>query len=72
MEVSIDEGAVRQRAYAIWEAEGRPDGREWDHWVRASEEVRDSGSVKPRRASRARKAPAGGRIRAALKSVMSA
>ncbi len=31
--------AVAQRAYAIWEAEGRPDGREVDHWLRAEAEV---------------------------------
>ena len=30
---------IRERAYAIWEQEGRPQGREWDHWVRAAGEV---------------------------------
>ena len=30
---------IRERAYAIWEQEGRPEGREWDHWVRAASEV---------------------------------
>jgi hypothetical protein len=29
---------IRERAYAIWEQEGRPQGREWDHWVRAAGE----------------------------------
>jgi hypothetical protein len=33
------ESQIRERAYAIWEREGRPDGREWDHWVRAIGEV---------------------------------
>jgi hypothetical protein len=34
-----EEAAIRERAYAIWEEEGRPEGREWDHWVRASREI---------------------------------
>lgn len=29
------EDRLRQRAYAIWEAEGRPDGREHEHWAQA-------------------------------------
>jgi Protein of unknown function (DUF2934) len=31
-----EEDAIRQKAYFIWEAEGRPDGRALDHWDRAS------------------------------------
>jgi hypothetical protein len=27
----------RERAYKIWEEEGRPDGRHDDHWKRAGE-----------------------------------
>ncbi|WP_173931862.1 DUF2934 domain-containing protein [Chelativorans sp. Marseille-P2723] len=30
---------IRQRAYEIWEAEGRPEGREAEHWARASQEI---------------------------------
>lgn len=30
---------IKQRAYAIWEREGRPDGRHDDHWERASQEM---------------------------------
>jgi hypothetical protein len=26
---------VRERAYYIWEGEGRPDGRDREHWLRA-------------------------------------
>ena len=32
---------VRQRAYEIWEDEGRPEGRERIHWLRAEAEFRD-------------------------------
>jgi hypothetical protein len=39
MELAHKEGLIRERAYALWEQEGRPDGREWDHWERASREI---------------------------------
>ena len=29
------EQAIRERAYLIWEREGRPEGRARDHWYRA-------------------------------------
>jgi hypothetical protein len=34
-----DEHAIRMRAYAIWEEEGRPEGRALDHWLRARWEL---------------------------------
>ena len=30
---------LKRRAYAIWEREGRPDGRHEEHWRRAHEEM---------------------------------
>jgi Protein of unknown function (DUF2934) len=33
------EQAIRERAYAIWEEEGRPDGKHLDHWRRAEDEI---------------------------------
>ncbi len=30
---------VQERAYEIWEREGRPNGREMDHWLRAEGEI---------------------------------
>jgi len=33
--------AVRERAYFLWEREGRPEGRANDHWQRAVREARD-------------------------------
>jgi hypothetical protein len=33
------EERVKQRAYEIWEREGRPEGREADHWALAKEEI---------------------------------
>jgi hypothetical protein len=31
---------LRERAYMIWEREGRPEGREGQHWRMAEEELR--------------------------------
>jgi hypothetical protein len=36
---SMREQAIRERAYAIWEQEGRPDGKDLDHWLRAEAEI---------------------------------
>ncbi len=33
------EDAIRTRAHQIWESEGRPEGRERDHWFRAASEM---------------------------------
>jgi hypothetical protein len=33
------EDRIRKRAYELWEAEGRPEGREVDHWLQAAQEV---------------------------------
>jgi hypothetical protein len=33
------ETAIRLRAYAIWEATGRPHGRDKDHWFQAAREI---------------------------------
>ena len=33
------EQAIRERAYRIWEQEGRPHGKHLDHWLRAEAEV---------------------------------
>jgi hypothetical protein len=31
--------AIRERAYVIWEREGRPHGRELEHWLQAESEL---------------------------------
>ena len=33
------EEAIRQRAYEIWEQEGRPEGAALRHWLQASDEL---------------------------------
>lgn len=34
-----EETRIRDRAYAIWEREGRPDGRHDEHWEQARREL---------------------------------
>ncbi len=36
----VKDEQVRERAYLIWVDEGRPHGRELDHWLRAKWELR--------------------------------
>jgi hypothetical protein len=35
------EALIRDRAYAIWEAAGRPTGRDHEHWYQAAKEITD-------------------------------
>jgi hypothetical protein len=30
---------IEERAYALWEADGRPDGRALEYWLRAEQEI---------------------------------
>ena len=39
------EQAIRERAYAIWEEEGRAEGCHLDHWLRAEAEIDLSAST---------------------------
>ena len=47
------EAEISARAYAIWDSEGRPDGRDREHWFRAKEQLAgeapgaDPGYVRP-------------------------
>jgi hypothetical protein len=34
---------IRQRAYQLWEEEGRPGGRALDHWLKAKDELTGHG-----------------------------
>ncbi|MFC5420440.1 DUF2934 domain-containing protein [Bosea eneae] len=47
------EKLVRDTAYAIWEAEGRPEGRDSEHWRLAEERVArgDTGQEKSKTAT---------------------
>ena len=39
------EERVMLRAYEIWQQEGRPEGRQEEHWRRAEQEVGNVGAV---------------------------
>jgi hypothetical protein len=39
MEIAAREQQIRERAYAIWEGEGRPAGRADSHWLQAEDEI---------------------------------
>ena len=46
---------IRLRAYQIWEAAGRPDGRALNHWLAAEAQLRgadENGEVQPSPRSR--------------------
>lgn len=38
------EERIRRRAHEIWEREGRPHGREQEHWDQAVQEIEAEGS----------------------------
>ena len=56
MSSSMSMERVRERAYQIWEIEGRPYGRHMDHWLRAEAECQVSEPATPKKR---RAAPAG-------------
>jgi Protein of unknown function (DUF2934) len=47
----IPETVIRETAYYIWEREGRPDGRDQDHWLRAAKVAGRSGGPPSRNSS---------------------
>jgi hypothetical protein len=57
--------AIELRAYLIWEGEGRPHGREKEHWQRAEAEIL---STKPAKKPPAAKATGATRTAAAVKT----
>ena len=50
----ITDKAIRERSYLIWEREGRPQGRNLEHWLAAKAEI----EAEPSMASRSRAKPA--------------
>jgi len=42
---SVVEDMIRQRAYEIYEARGREEGRELEHWAEAEAEFREEGAL---------------------------
>jgi hypothetical protein len=40
-----DQAIIRERAFAIWEEEGRPEGESVAHWLRAETEIRTNKKI---------------------------
>lgn len=55
------EERLRERAYSIWEREGRPHGRHEDHWHQANQEevTPDQGGAQPQEGEAAQQRPKG-------------
>lgn len=65
----VSEDAIRQRAYFMWEAEGRPDGKHDHYWSRAHEEATQAyAEATARGVAKAGKGKSPGAIPAAVKS----
>lgn len=39
------EQKIRERAYRIWQDEGRPNGKDREHWERARQEIREEADM---------------------------
>jgi len=71
--MAVNEDRLRQRAYEIWEQEGRPHGEDMKHWLRAFQEIAssteaDGQPVKKPRSKKAGEADAASKVKAASKS----
>lgn len=58
------ESRVRQRAHEIWEREGRPEGRDREHWAQAEAEL----ASETKKAGRKAAAPKAGKAAAAARA----
>ncbi|MGA2409136.1 MAG: DUF2934 domain-containing protein [Candidatus Binataceae bacterium] len=50
---------IREHAYHIWEKEGRPEGRDIDHWTQAEREIGKNGNSSENHASETASDPHG-------------
>ena len=62
--------AIRERSYLIWESEGRPSGKELEHWIRARDELEGAKPTSARRSPR--RAAASGEAKAPVRAKRSA
>jgi hypothetical protein len=50
--LTVSEAEIGLRAYHIWEAEGKPAGKDFEHWLRAEAELAGSGSARKAEAAK--------------------
>ena len=54
----IPQDQIAERAFEIWEHEGKPHGQDQEHWVRAERELRKTMTrMSPSKSTRAAKSP---------------
>ena len=53
--ITKNEAEIGLRAYRIWEAEGKPHGKDFDHWLKAEADL--AGNAKTAEPARKRAAP---------------
>lgn len=56
--ITRNEADIALRAYQIWEAEGKPDGKDFDFWLRAEAELSPPAKKAPAKKAPAKKAAA--------------
>ncbi|WP_424134785.1 DUF2934 domain-containing protein [Roseomonas chloroacetimidivorans] len=44
MQEEKDQDRIRERAHALWEQQGRPEGRHEEHWLQAEQELSSAGA----------------------------
>jgi hypothetical protein len=68
---AISEDIIRQRAHAIWESQGKPEGLHLDHWEQARRELANGSStpIAPVAAMAARAAEKAVKKSAAVKAI---
>jgi hypothetical protein len=73
MNIASHEQQIRERAYAIWEGEGRPAGRADDHWRQAEAEIaHNAAGVSGKAMAAAAAQPGGTMVRAPKRAAAAA
>ncbi len=47
MKMSIEADRIRQHAYALWEQEGKPEGRSVEYWLKAEQSLKQDHAQEP-------------------------
>ncbi len=47
--ITRNEADIALRAYQIWEEEGKPDGKDFEHWLKAEAEVATPKKAAPKK-----------------------
>lgn len=53
--LTVSDAEISLRAYQIWEAEGKPNGKDFEHWLRAKAELATVAAAPAAKAAPAKK-----------------